>query len=59
VEKLQKKVVQIMADPAVKERFERTGAFPMPRTPEQFGAFMRDEARRWEPVLKETGIKFD
>jgi len=59
IEKLQKKVVQIMADPAVKERFERTGAFPMPKTPEQFAAFIRQEAERWQPVLKETGIKFD
>jgi tripartite-type tricarboxylate transporter receptor subunit TctC len=59
IEKLQKKVVQIMADPAVKERLERSGAFPMPKSPEQFAAFIRQEAQRWQPVLKETGIKFD
>ncbi len=59
IEKLHNKIVQIMADPAVKERFERTGAFPMPKTPEQFAAFIRQEADRWQPVLKETGIRFD
>ena len=34
IDKLQKKVVQIMADPAVREKSERTGAFPMTNTPE-------------------------
>jgi tripartite-type tricarboxylate transporter receptor subunit TctC len=43
----------------VRERFERTGAFPMPKAPGEFAAFIREEADRWAPVLKETGIKFD
>jgi tripartite-type tricarboxylate transporter receptor subunit TctC len=59
IDKLQQKVVQIMADPGVRERFERTGAFPMPKAPGEFAAFIREEADRWAPVLKETGIKFD
>ncbi len=59
IDKLQKKIVQIMDDPAMREKSERTGAFPMTSTPEEFAAFMRREASRWEPVLKETSIKFD
>ena len=43
----------------MREKSERTGAFPMTSTPEEFAAFMRREASRWEPVLKETSIKFD
>jgi tripartite-type tricarboxylate transporter receptor subunit TctC len=59
IDKLQQKVAQIMADPGMREKSERTGAYPMTGTPEEFAAFMRQEANRWAPVLKETGIKFD
>jgi tripartite-type tricarboxylate transporter receptor subunit TctC len=59
VDKLQRKVVEIMADPAMQEKSERTGAFAFTSTPEQFAKFIRQEAARWEPVLKETNIKFD
>jgi tripartite-type tricarboxylate transporter receptor subunit TctC len=59
IAKLQQKIVQIMAEPAVKERFERTGAYTIPKTPAEFAAFIRQEADRWAPILKETNIKFD
>jgi tripartite-type tricarboxylate transporter receptor subunit TctC len=57
--KLQQKVAQILADPAVRERSERTGAYPMTSTPEEFAVFLRQEADRWSKVLKETNIRFD
>jgi tripartite-type tricarboxylate transporter receptor subunit TctC len=57
--KLQKKVAEILADPAVTERSGRTGAYSMTSTPEEFGKFIRQEADRWAPVLRETNIKFD
>jgi tripartite-type tricarboxylate transporter receptor subunit TctC len=57
--KILQKVVQIMADPAMAEKSERTGASPFTSTPEEFARLIRDEADRWAPVLKETGIKFD
>ena len=59
IDKLQQKVVQTLADPAMREKSERTGAFPITSTPEEFARFIRHEADRWAPVLKETGIKFD
>jgi tripartite-type tricarboxylate transporter receptor subunit TctC len=59
IDKLQQKVAQILADPAMREKSERTGASPMTSTPQEFAQFIRQEAARWEPVLKETGIKFD
>ena len=59
IDKLQQKVVQIMADPAMREKSERTGAFPMTSTPEEFGQFIRQEAGRWHKVLQETNIKYD
>jgi tripartite-type tricarboxylate transporter receptor subunit TctC len=57
--KLQQKVAQVLADPAVAERSGRTGAYSMTSTPEEFAAFIRQEAARWQPVLKETNIRFD
>ena len=59
IDKLQHKVAQIMADPAMREKSERTGAFPMISTPEEFGQFIRQEAGRWQKVLQETNIKYD
>ena len=59
IDKLQQKVAQIMADPAMREKSERTGAFPMTSTPEEFGQFIRQEAGRWQKVLQETNIKYD
>jgi tripartite-type tricarboxylate transporter receptor subunit TctC len=59
IDKLQQKVAQIMTDPAMREKSERTGAFPMISTPEEFGQFIRQEADRWQKVLQETNIKYD
>ena len=59
IDKLHAEVVKILSDPAVKEKSERTGNYPVTITPEQFAAFMRKEADRWGKVIKETGIKFD
>jgi tripartite-type tricarboxylate transporter receptor subunit TctC len=59
VDKLQQKVAEVMNDSAMVEKSARTGAFAFTSTPEEFGRFMRQEASRWEPVLKETGIKYD
>jgi len=59
IDKLQQKVAQILADPAMREKSERTGAYPMTSTPQEFAVFLRQEAERWSKVLKETNIKFD
>jgi tripartite-type tricarboxylate transporter receptor subunit TctC len=59
IDKLQQKVVQIMHDPAMQQKSERTGAFAFTSTPEEFGRFMHEEASRWQKVLQETNIKYD
>jgi tripartite-type tricarboxylate transporter receptor subunit TctC len=59
IDKIHTEVVKVLTDPAVKERSERTGNYPVTSTPEQFAAFIRKEAERWEKVIKETGIRFD
>jgi tripartite-type tricarboxylate transporter receptor subunit TctC len=59
VDKLQQKVAQILADPAIKEKSERTGNYAISSTPEEFGAFIRREAERWSKVLKEINLRYD
>lgn len=59
VDKIHTEVVKILADPAVREKSERTGNYPVTNTPEQFSAFIRKEADRWGKVMKETAIKVD
>ena len=36
---------------------EKMGATPVGNSPKDFDAFMRAEAAKWEPVLKEANIK--
>ena len=59
VDKIHAQVVKILTDPAVKERSERTGNYPVTNTPEQFAAFIGKEADRWGKAIKDIGIKFD
>jgi tripartite-type tricarboxylate transporter receptor subunit TctC len=59
IDKIHAEVVKVLTDPVVKEKSERTGNHPVTSTPEQFAAFIRNEAERWSNVIKDTGIKFD
>jgi tripartite-type tricarboxylate transporter receptor subunit TctC len=59
IAKLQQKTAQILSDPAVREKSERTGNYAMTSTPAEFAAFIRKEADRWSKVLKETNIRYD
>ena len=56
---MQRKVAQIMADPAMSEKSERAGAYPMTSTPEEFADFIRRESDRWSKVIPDTGLKYD
>ena len=59
IDKIHKEVVKILGDPAVREKSERTGNFPVTNSPEQFSSFIRKEADRWGKVMKEAAIKID
>ena len=47
VDKLQRQVVQVLADPGVKQKADAAGLFPSTSTPAEFAAFIRLEAQRW------------
>jgi len=59
IDKIHNEVVKILSDPAVREKSERTGNFPVTSSPEQFSTFIRKEADRWGKVMKEAAIKID
>ena len=46
-------------DPTVQERSARSGNFPVTSTPEEFAAFIAEEAERWGKALKDIGLKYD
>jgi tripartite-type tricarboxylate transporter receptor subunit TctC len=52
-------VVKVLADPALKQKSEQTGNYPVTSTPEEFAAFMRKETARWSRVIKELNLKLD
>jgi tripartite-type tricarboxylate transporter receptor subunit TctC len=60
IAKLNATMVQILADPAVKARFDELGIEITPlaqQSPEALREFQRAEAKRWWPVIKASGIK--
>src|ERR1700722_6130260 len=59
IDKLNREMVHILSQPDVREKFNQTGNFAVTSTPEEFAAFIRNEAARWEKVLKEANIKYD
>ena len=59
IEKLSRKVAQILADPAMREKSDRTGNYAVTSSPEEFEAFLRKESERWSKVLKELNIRYD
>jgi len=46
-----------LKDPVVLTALDKMGATPVGNSPKDFDAFMRAEAAKWEPVLKEANIK--
>ena len=59
VKKLHATVTAILASPDMKEKLIASGAEVRPQSPEQFGAFIRDEKARWARVVKDSGAKFE
>jgi tripartite-type tricarboxylate transporter receptor subunit TctC len=59
VDKIQREVARIYADPAISSQLERSGINPVITTPAEFDKFFRDEAAHWTKVFKESGVKFD
>jgi tripartite-type tricarboxylate transporter receptor subunit TctC len=58
VDKIHAAVVHAMSDAKVRERFMEAGAIPTTnKSPEEFKAYLVDDAKRWGEVIKQTGAK--
>jgi tripartite-type tricarboxylate transporter receptor subunit TctC len=59
IAKLNGETTRILQMADVRERFAVNGAEPMHSTPEQFGAFIREEIEKHRPLIKATGARAD
>jgi tripartite-type tricarboxylate transporter receptor subunit TctC len=57
VERLNKEIAAVLAQPAVKESLARDGAEPGGESPAAFGAYVKSEIAKWAAVTKRIGIK--
>jgi tripartite-type tricarboxylate transporter receptor subunit TctC len=44
-------------DPVVKDKLIKSGAIPVANSPEEFGAFLKEELARWGKLVRDKGIK--
>lgn len=59
IERLNREIVAILKNPAVRERLIAADYEPAPGTPEQFGAFIKSEIVKWAKAVKISGARAD
>ena len=57
VERLHTEIQKILALPEVLKRLEGLGVEASPARPEEFGALIRSELKKWNKVVRDAGIK--
>ena len=57
IEKLNKEINAVVADPDIKTRLVGLGVEPMSMTPAKFGKFMVGETEKWAKVIRAANIK--
>jgi tripartite-type tricarboxylate transporter receptor subunit TctC len=57
IDKLHAEMVKAMQTPELRERFASVGADMIANTPQQFGAFVDAELKKWGAVIKAAGVK--
>jgi tripartite-type tricarboxylate transporter receptor subunit TctC len=56
IDKLQREIASIYADPVIFQRLDKAGLFPTSsKSPSEFDSFIRTEKVRWGAVIKEHG----
>jgi tripartite-type tricarboxylate transporter receptor subunit TctC len=59
IDKLNREVNAILAEPAMQQRFAELGGVPLIGTPADFGRIIQSETDKWEKVVKFAGAKVD
>ncbi len=57
VDKLNREINAVLADPAIKAKLANLGAEPLPMTPAETAKFVGEEVAKWAKVVKFAGIK--
>ena len=57
LKKMNDAMVQMMAEPATKQKFEVLGIESASSSPQQLAALMQDEIKLWTPVIKAANIR--
>ena len=57
IDKLNKEINAVIAEPAMHERLVALGTYPDPMTPAQFGKLIADATEKWAKVIKFANIK--
>jgi len=57
VNRISSETAKIVADPAMRERFEQIGIEGVGMTPAQTGRFLSDEIAKWAKVIQVAGVK--
>ena len=56
VDRLNAEIGKIIAKPEIRDAWAKQGAVPMTMTPDQFGAFLKQDIEKWAKVIKTAGI---
>jgi tripartite-type tricarboxylate transporter receptor subunit TctC len=59
VNRLNKEINAVLADPAIAARLAGIGSDPRPGTPAEFGRFIAAETEKWGKVVRFAGLKAD
>ena len=59
IDKLNKEINAILAEPAMKQRLDELGGVPLIGTPEDFGKIIQSETDKWAKVVEFAKIKVD
>jgi tripartite-type tricarboxylate transporter receptor subunit TctC len=60
LDKVSAEVERIFADPAMLERMQKAGLFPVSSKPAEFDAFIRSETERWSKVIQDNkGLRLE
>ena len=57
IARLNRETTAILGADAVRNQFDAQGLQPIPTSPEAFGKRLREEIRKWGPVIKASGVK--
>ena len=59
IARMNSEVLKALKDATVRERLMSQGLIPAGNSPGELAAFIREDTKRWEPVVKATGVKLD